>query len=234
MGIVFGKNGVAEPAFDILLQRNTASVPYVIRKYGERFAIETDMMGTNDNGAFGRLAGYIGVTSSPQNDGGTPISMTAPVVTESSSNLRGKAIAMTAPVITKNEDENDKSAETMQFILPAEYDSMSKIPAPTNPDVRIVEIPSAIGAVYHTNGKVDVKKGDGLAVSLVGQLSEDGLLASGEEAREKAIEGHQLWRYDPPFTIPYFRRNEVWVELDPEMVEAYLKKHSSSGEAEAK
>uniref|UniRef100_A0A7S2N3Y2 Uncharacterized protein n=1 Tax=Helicotheca tamesis TaxID=374047 RepID=A0A7S2N3Y2_9STRA len=133
---------------------------------------------------------------------------------------------MTAPVVTEKTKEGSDD-EVMQFILPAEYDSMSKIPKPTNPDVRITEIPPSVGAVYQTNGKVDPKKGDALAVTLVGQLHEDGLV----EEDEKAVDEHQLWRYDPPFTIPYFRRNEVWVELDPNLVETYLKKHSNSEES---
>ena len=44
MGIVFGKVTVAEPAFEILLERTSyarnVKTSYEIRKYGERFAAE--------------------------------------------------------------------------------------------------------------------------------------------------------------------------------------------------
>ena len=58
MGIVFGKTGVAEPAFDLLLSRPTTT-PYEIRRYSTRFAIETEYSG-RDGAGFMALAGYIG------------------------------------------------------------------------------------------------------------------------------------------------------------------------------
>jgi SOUL heme-binding protein len=85
--------------------------------------------------------------------------MTAPVAIE-----KGKptAMAMTAPVVNEAKKDkeqssggsssNEKVEKTMkmQFVLPAEYDSLSKIPRPTNPHVTIHEVPPVVGLCIDT------------------------------------------------------------------------------------
>jgi|AntRauTorckE5430_2_1112549.scaffolds.fasta_scaffold00342_13 hypothetical protein len=216
MGIVFGKTGVAEPAFDILLSRSTA-VPYQLRKYGPRYACETEYSATDNSMGFRALAGYIGVGTAPQNDGGTGISMTAPVVTEQS---KGKAISMTAPVVTDTVGDDIKK---MAFILPAEYDSMDKIPKPTNPKVKIKEIPPANGAVHTFSGSCNDDKAKVKAKELIGQLRNDGV-----ELDEKSMmEKFELWQFHPPFTIPMMRKNEIWIGLSEDQVNDLIKNYKN-------
>jgi len=217
MGMVFGKTGVAEPAFEVLLNRAETSClfPYELRKYGQRFAIETEYKisdGTGD--AFMRLAGYIGVTSSPQNTGKASIAMTAPVVTE-----KGTAIAMTAPVVTADVQSSTETKK-MQFILPAEYDELSKIPQPTNSAVSVVVVPPSIGAVHRFSGWVNDQKERKQVTNLVQQLKSDGLSIDERDA----LEHYLLWQFNPPFTIPSLRRNEIWLQLSDEQVEFLLNK----------
>lgn len=216
MGIVFGKVDVAEPQFDLLLERDGRSVstPYEIRRYGDRFAIETEYQGEKERSPFMALAGYIGVMGKPENEGDESIAMTAPVVMERVPNEdSGKAIDMTAPVVRKG-GVNDGSLKKMQFILPAEYDSLSKIPKPTNPDVHIVELPPAVGAVHRFTGSYDEESSRKMATWLARQLREDGV----DMTEEDALEKYQFFGYNPPFTISFLRRNEVWIELTQEQV----------------
>jgi len=56
------------------------------------------------------------------------------------------------------------------------------------------------------------------------ELNNDGLSLKEEEVMEKFA----LWQYNPPFTIPHFRRNEVWIELTEEQVELLRRKGQSS------
>lgn len=229
MGIVFGKTGVAEPAYDILLSRDppATSLGYEIRRYGTRFAIETEYAGEDAGSAFRILAGYIGVGQAPQNDSSQTIAMTAPVVTDAatSEKKQGKPIAMTAPVVTKvKEEEGDNPPKkTMQFILPAEYDDLSKIPKPTNPKVAVCEVPSAVGATHQFNGWVKEEKARGKVTALVKALNKDGLDMQEADAHQKSL----LWQYHPPFTIPNLRRNEVWIELNDDQVNVLVKKFPS-------
>ena len=108
----------------------------------------------------------------------------------------------------------------MQFILPAEYDSMEKIPKPTNPNVKITEVPAATGAVHTFSGWCDDEKAQAHIKKLVTQLKDDGV----DVDEDKAVDNFLLWQYHPPFTLPFFRRNEVWLDLTPEQVAGLLKK----------
>ena len=216
MGIVFGKVTVAEPAFEILLERTSyarnVKTSYEIRKYGERFAAEVAYDDSDDTGTpFKALASYIGVFGKPQNEGGESMSMTAPVVIEG-----GTPIAMTAPVVMENSGNSEK---TMKFVLPAEYDDMSKIPKPTNPAVHIEEIPPQVGVVHRFSGSLSDDKNQQMAKALADQLMADGVEGMSENF---ALEPFQFWGYNPPFTIPMLRRNEVWLELTEEQVDHLL------------
>jgi hypothetical protein len=209
MGAVFGKASVAEPAFDVLF-KHSSGVSYEIRQYGQRFAAEAPYDG-DDGSSFKLLARYIGVFGTPENEGQQSIAMTAPVIKEKSA---PKAIAMTAPVIKSDSDQK------MQFILPAEYDSMSKIPKPTNPAVTILEIPPAKGAVHRYSGSWSDESGRKMAKDLAAQLQKDGL---SELTEEEVLERYQWWGFNPPFTLPMFRRNEIWVPLTDVQVEQLMR-----------
>jgi hypothetical protein len=211
MGSVFGKETVAEPAFDVLMERtgHTVNTPYELRQYGERFAAEVQYSAEDDKGnGFRTLARYIGVFGTPENEGNTAISMTAPVVTEGdNSKAAAKTIAMTAPVVMEN---NDQGTKTMKFMLPAEYDELSKIPKPTNPDVHIEEIPPQAGVVHRFSGSISDATNRQMAAQLSEQLTADGL---DRMSVDYVLDHYQYWGYNPPFTLPMFRRNEIWVEL---------------------
>jgi hypothetical protein len=216
MGSVFGKQTVAEAAFEIILnRRHHANAAYEIRRYGERFAAKVSYSDSGDMGSpFGALAKYIGSFGTPQNDGGEAISMTAPVVIQDS----GTQISMTAPVVTENTGNGEK---VMKFVLPAKYDDMSKIPKPTNPMVHIEEIPPQVGAVHRFSGSMSEATNREMAAKLAQQLMADGVDGISEDY---VLDHFQYWGYNPPFTIPMFRRNEVWVELTGNQVDHLLNK----------
>ena len=250
MGMVFGIQREEEPSYTVLLDRTSPSpssgsssspaihTPYEIRRYGTRFAIEAafeDSSGDNTGrdetrSPFMKLAGYIGVMSDPQNEGKEGMAMTAPVAMQRGGSgddedkKRGEKIAMTAPVAMHrdggDDDDNKGGTKKMQFFLPSKYDSMDKIPTPTNPDVAIAEVPPAVGAVHRYSGTFSETKSRKKAQALVEALNADGA----DVDMDKAMKEYQFWGYNPPFTIPVFRRNEVWVELSEEQVEMLQKK----------
>uniref|UniRef100_A0A7S2UQ64 SOUL heme-binding protein n=1 Tax=Attheya septentrionalis TaxID=420275 RepID=A0A7S2UQ64_9STRA len=225
MGMVFGKVDVAEPAFDLLLKRGTnVATSYEIRRYGERFAAEVEYMtGNGENSPFGQLAKYIGVFGTPENEGDEKIAMTAPVVMEQSNNDSGTAISMTAPVVRAQTDK-DTGKMKMQFMLPAKYDDMSKIPKPTNANIHIKELPPAVGAVHVYSGSFNPKKSRKIADQLTEQLQNDGVAIT----KETAMDNYQFWGYNPPFTIPALRRNEVWIELTEAQVDDLMQSFSDA------
>lgn len=195
MGGTFGRMTVEEPPFDVLLKRtDNVDTSYELRRYHERFAAQAEYPdGSKDDGTpFRLLAKYIGVFGTPENEGSQAIAMTAPVVKEEKAPT---SIAMTAPV-TMQQEENGK--KTMQFILPKEFDSMEKIPKPTNPAVTIVEVPPAVGAVHRFSGSdFSMTKGKSVADSMVAQLGKDGVDLSSMNVMKEM----QIWGYNPPWYV---------------------------------
>ena len=169
--MIFGKIGVEEPAFELLLTRALFSpqTSYDIRKYGKRYAIETTMSSSDKNSTpFMRLAGYIGVTKAPEN-------------------ASNQAIAMTAPVAMEKNHEN--GMKSMKFILPSTYDDLSKIPQPTNADrVEVKEIPPAVGAVHRFSGTFDEAKCHEKVKALAAQLLIDGVNLPTSEDGQAALD----------------------------------------------
>ena len=149
--------------------------------------------------AFRPLFEYI----SGANRGAEPLAMTAPVILEPQSSK----IAMTAPVTLEPQsaDANMQSAKQwlVQFVMPSQY-TLATIPKPKNNAVSLREIPSKHYAVLKYSGFNTVAR----------------VQARTQEARELAIKNNlkmigqpQLSRYDPPWTLPMFRRNEIMIEI---------------------
>jgi SOUL heme-binding protein len=227
MGMVFGKHGVAEPTYKVLRSNlNGPVLPYEIRQYGERLAAETSYLYTDASSTsapFRALASYIGVFGTPQNEGTTSIAMTAPVAMATSDPT---PIAMTAPVAMKTSSATDSSQmRTMTFFLPAEYTTLQSVPKPTNPAVSIRSIPAATGAVHRFSGTMNEQRTNEIALKLAQQLREDGVESLTDE---HVLLHREAWGYDPPFTLPPFRRNEVWINLSPQQVAQVMNKAPAS------
>jgi len=242
MGSVFGKESVLEPPFRILLDRTSTPVAYEIRKYGERFAAEVAYTDGSTKSPFGALARYIGVFGTADNDGAQPMAMTAPVVIQNQKRTTtdstkidggGTKMAMTAPVVISSDSgkrQNNADGEhqkIMKFMLPAEYDTLSKIPTPKNPEVSITKLPPSVGAVHRYNGRANDVGNRVLAKALGDALVEDGVSGITEDY---VMNNYEYWGYNPPFTIPWFRRNEVWVELSQDQVDELMNKHPQLSE----
>ena len=120
---------------------------------------------------------------------------------------------MTAPVTTGTDSSSGK--KVMQFMLPAEMDDMSKIPKPTNSDVTVKELPAAVGAVMRYSGTFNEENNKAKAKEFAKQLKDDGLDIEEEDFMDK----HQVWGFNPPWTIPSMRRNEIWIELTEDQVQ---------------
>ena len=129
-----------------------------------------------------------------------------------------ETITMTAPVVMENTGSNN-GMKKMMFMLPEEYNSMDKIPKPSNPAVHIEQLESETGVVHRYNGNYNSKINRQIAKDLGEQLISDGVPGITEDY---VLEHFQFWGYNPPFTIPYFKRNEVWLKLDENQV-SYLK-----------
>jgi hypothetical protein len=157
-----------------------------IRAYAERVAVETPMRLSNDGEAFGRLFRYI--TGANHTD--AKITMTVPV--EQSS----QRMAMTIPVELGGEN-------VMRFFLPASVVKAGP-PVPNDPLVHIVTLPPQDFAVLRFSGTINDESR---------RIHNEALLAAVQGAGRKAVGVPSLLSYDPPFALPFLRRNEVAVQL---------------------
>ena len=122
------------------------------------------------------------------------IPMTAPVIEQKS-----EKIPMTAPVKQQIKD----NIWSIQFIMPAQY-SMDSLPKPNNNTVKIKLIPPADYVVIKFNGKNENKNI---------QIHED-KLKEFIEKKDLEVKGKPIYAfYNPPWTIPILRRNEIMIEI---------------------
>ena len=166
-----------------------------IRRYGPRIAAETTVNAGEEaarSKGFRRLAGY----NFGGNHGDAKIAMTAPVAQQSV----GEKIAMTAPVA---QHAGGDDQWVIRFFMPADK-TMDSLPQPDNPAVRLVTVPAETVAVRRFTGSRSTSAVAVQTAALVRALEKAGLHADGEPA---------AWFYDPPWTIPMLRRNEVVVTV---------------------
>ena len=202
MGIVFGVTGVAEPAWR---QISTSSRNYEVRYLPS--SVAAHVQSGNGDGAFPILAGYIGVTSKAKNDKQQSISMTAPVVQTPN---------------TRQEFESKQMA--MAFMLPTSFAAVGDCPTPNDDRVKLEMKPGKIVAVKSFSGWCSETTVRRNFEQLLEAVQQDGLVESAT-ARDHEWE---LAQYNPPFTIPQFRRNEIWLSLAHDMTEAAIVEKLSS------
>ena len=200
--------GTEQPPYEVVGRVGEAE----IRRYAPQIAAEAVVEGpveTARNEGFRRVAGYI----FGDNTAKASVAMTAPVVQGREAAGGSQSIAMTAPVVQARAGRSESIAMTspvvqqpagaeswsIQFIMPSKY-TMATLPQPNDPRVRLVEIPARTFAVVRFSG---LGKADAVArheKALDAALAGSSWRASGEPV---------TWYYDPPWTVPFLRRNEV-------------------------
>ncbi len=190
--VVGVRSGTEEPTYRVLAHVGAVE----IREYGPRLAAETVVQGSEEgtrSAGFRRLAAYI----FGANQSNSKIAMTAPVVQQAD---KGETIAMTAPVSQHREADG---AWRIRFFMPAQY-TLATLPKPTNPAVRIVPVPAERYAVYRFSGRATPRAVSAAQQALLKTLEGGGWQPVGDPA---------VWLYDPPWTLPPFRRNEAVVPV---------------------
>ena len=164
---------------------STLAADVEVRSYGPLVAVETQVEG-DDGDAFSRLFRYI----TGANAANRTIKMTAPVAQTGGGRFGG------GPAVG--------AAQTMQFVLPAQL--AANPPAPTDARVRVVKVPGRTLAVIRFSGSFGRRN---LDIHL--QELREVLARSGRKAEGAPI----FLGYDPPFTLPFLRRNEVALQIEP-------------------
>jgi len=195
---VFGIRTAEELEYDII----SKSGDFEIREYQPYISAVASMQGSYEDvqgDLFRLLAGYIFGKNTTE----SKIAMTAPVQMNSATKDSSEKIAMTAPVVMKPEANG---VWTMVFSMPSEY-TMQNIPKPLNPKVTLIEVPAKKIAVLRFTGSYNNLENR--------QQKADALLAWLSTQRQyKKLSAPVFAGYDPPFTLPFLRRNEVFIEVE--------------------
>lgn len=164
-----------------------------IRRYGPRIAAQTAVSGSGQDArseGFRRLAGYI----FGGNHRKTSIAMTAPVAQHSDT------ISMTAPVAQSRTTDGNS---VIRFFMPSKW-SLDTLPEPDDGLVTLVEVPGETVAVLRFSGARGTRAVAARTEELLETLRSSDFHPEGEPV---------AWFYDPPWTLPFLRRNEVVVPV---------------------
>jgi hypothetical protein len=182
-----------EPPFSVLEK----TPPFQIRSYAPMILAEVKVEGDLDEASsqgFRLIAAYI----FGQNQVSEKIAMTTPVAIEGQSPKSAK-IAMTSPVNI----EPNAGQWIVSFVMPAEY-TMESLPKPLNSKVQIRQIPAVKRAVISFSGFYNANKVAERTLELEEWMKTKNL---------QAASAPKFARYNPPWTLPFMRRNEIMIDV---------------------
>ena len=198
-----------------------------VRVYGANWVAETTIADasweTALNEGFRRLARYIfgdnrpspfqpdrlgkpdavrPIVASRTDDGNDAGYMIPMPVTLPRPAARPEKLAMTAPVTVSTHEDR---SYTVAFNLP-EGRTLASLPAPNDERVRLERRPRRRIAVLRYRGRYTAERVSREVARLLASVRSAGLGYRGSP---------EFAGYDPPSTLPFLRRNEVWLELEP-------------------
>jgi hypothetical protein len=190
---VFGIHDYESPGYTLLLKDGNKE----IRQYQPYIVARTAVKGgfkEAQSAAFGILADYIfGNNLAKQK-----ISMTGPVVQKPESG--GEKLAMTAPVTQSPSGQG----WVMTFMMPSEY-GLADLPAPKDKRISLEKVPAKLMAAIKYSWYGSEEKNAEKASEL-----EKWLLSLNQY---QMVSAPMFAGYDPPWTLPFFRRNEMLIEV---------------------
>lgn len=196
---VFGIQSEDSPTYWLV---DDSEGSFEIRHYHPYLIAQTEDSGDYDTAtkqSFYRLFDYI----SGKNQGKQKIAMTAPVEQTQKGNKfqpNGEKIQMTAPVF----QEKSGNVWTMSFVLPLKYD-METAPKPTDSKITIKEVPEKRVAVLTYTGFMGADK--------IAEKTKE-LMAWLKIKKITPLSEPRSAGYNPPWTIPFLRRNEILVDIE--------------------
>eukprot|EP00536_Pseudo-nitzschia_multiseries_P008357 jgi/Psemu1/257155/estExt_Genewise1Plus.C_2110006 len=190
--------GLEEPTYTVIEKTDL----YEIRSY-EAYSVASTALSTSDSDSTAALDGIAA---------GSAFNALASYIF--GANSEGKVMDMTTPVTTTSTGE-------MRFYL--NFADADRIPAPKSEtgsstnggevsvdDIEIVNIPAALLAIrkfpgFATDGEVARQKD-----ALLQALETDGVEL---DVAHGAVVPHVVFQYNPPYTLPMVRRNEIGVPV---------------------
>ena len=191
----FAAQAISEPTYTVVQKTEV----FEVRKYDAYLVAEVLVPGPASeagNQGFSLLGGYI----FGKNKGERKLEMTAPVTqTPAAQSVPPVKLDMTAPVT----QAAAPGGFLVQFVMPKGY-TLATLPEPLDARVKLREVPSKNVAVIRFSGSWSQSLYEEQLQVLRSSLAAAGMAAIGEPV---------LSRYNSPFSLPFLRRNEIWLNL---------------------
>ena len=181
---------VEQPKYDVVMQAGSIE----IRDYAAMIVAEAEVTGERQPAiqeGFRLIAAYIFGANGPK----SKIAMTAPVQQQ----LNTK-IAMTAPV---TQQAGAEGRWTVRFVMPANW-TLETLPRPSDGRVTLHQQPARRMLVARFSGIAF----DNVIKSKIAELHDYAATHDIKTTGEPL-----LAFYNPPWTLPFFRRNEVMLQM---------------------
>jgi len=187
---VVGIRNYEEPNYKIVLQEDK----FEVREYTDVLVAQSTSPGDykqSSGNNFDRLAGYIFGKNQRQEK----MDMTTPVLQEQQS----EKMDMTVPVYQQQSD----SSWTMTFVLPSKY-TLETVPQPLDENVTVTVLEQVKVATLRFSGTMNEEN-----ILKHTQLLQTWL----KNNQLKAVAKPYSAAYDPPWTLPILRRNEIHIPI---------------------
>lgn len=194
---LFGVGSEQQPKYKVINKEKNLE----IRSYDPYIVAKTKINGNFKQAqkkGFRKLAGYI----FGKNTKKSKISMTSPVV---QSKAESEKISMTAPVLIGSEDKGNKGPWIMTFSMPSEY-TLDTLPRPVDKDIILEKVPTKLIAALRFTGFWNKEKNEKKAKELIKWIN--------KTENYRVASSYKFAGYNPPWTLPFLRRNEILIEIE--------------------
>ena len=184
-------HAIDEPTYTVVQTTDA----FEVRQYAPYLVAEVVVPGpVNEAGSqgFNLLGGYI----FGKNKGERKLEMTAPVTQQAAPPIK---LEMTAPVT----QAVTPGGFLVQFVMPKGY-TLATLPEPMDTRVKLREVPGNRVAVIRFSGSWSQSTYEEQLQKLRNALAAAGMATQGEPVSS---------RYNSPFSLPFLRRNEIWLNL---------------------
>ncbi len=182
---------IEEPPYTVVQKTEV----FEVRKYDPYLVAEVLVPGpASEAGSqgFSLLGGYI----FGKNKGERKLEMTAPVTQQAATPVK---VEMTVPVT----QAATPGGFIVQFVMPKGY-TLATLPEPLDARVKLREVPGNRVAVIRFSGSWSQSTYEDQLQKLRSALTAAGVATTGEPVSS---------RYNSPFSLPFLRRNEIWLTL---------------------
>ena len=187
-------HAIEEPTYTVVQKTEV----FEVRQYAPYLVAEVVVPGpASEAGSqgFRLLGGYI----FGKNKGERKLEMTAPVMQSALQPAPPVKLEMTAPVT----QTAIPGGFLVQFVMPKPY-TLATLPEPLDAQVKLREVPGNRVAVIRFSGSWSQSIYEEQLQILRSALATAGMATTGEPVSS---------RYNSPFSLPFLRRNEIWLNL---------------------